>query len=523
MSDTEDPVGRPDDGEPADETVRQPAAAGAAAPPGAVPPPDAGYPPPGPGYPPPGYPPPGAVPPGAVPPGAVPPPGAGFPPPGGFPPPPPGTGGFATRYGLVRPVRGRVLAGVCAAIARATNTDPVLWRVLFAVLTLAGGLSIFVYVVGWLLIPAEGDTGSPLEALFGRGRSRTSPALAVIAAVLATVAVSSFVLGQLRGVIILATVIAAAVVLLANRGTRGRLGGEAAPAPPPPGYPASGYPGSGYPASGYPASGYPASDYSASDYSPSGYAAPADYPAGPVDDTTGYRPPFAPHGPYASSPYPYPGLVTAPPAPPPPARPRSRLGRFTLSLTVLALGVVGLVDALTPAYDVAPATYVAVSLATVGLGLVIGAWVGRSRGLIPLGLILVVLLAATGTASHVHAIRGSAGDVVWAPGSIGELESGYEHSFGDATLDLSAIDFTGQDKTVTARVSAGTLHVTVPRYVDVVVTATVKLGNADVFGTSWDGVNNPSRTITDDDTDGPGHGHLMLNLDVSAGTLEVSR
>src|SRR5439155_6027728 len=94
--------------------------------------------------------PPGAEPPPAAPPpppGAVPPFGgagfgvAGFSPPGGFPPPPPGSSGWASRYGLVRPTRGRVLAGVCAAIARATNTDPVLWRVLFAVLTLAGGVS----------------------------------------------------------------------------------------------------------------------------------------------------------------------------------------------------------------------------------------------------------------------------------------------------------------------------------------------------------------------------------------------
>src|SRR5438067_10198675 len=114
------------------------------------------------------------------PPPPPPPPGAGFPPPGGFPPPPPGTGGWATRYGLVRPARGRVLAGVCAAIGRATNTDPVLWRVLFAVLTLAGGVSIVVYPIGWPLIPTEGDTGAPLEALVGRRPSRNSPVLGVI-------------------------------------------------------------------------------------------------------------------------------------------------------------------------------------------------------------------------------------------------------------------------------------------------------------------------------------------------------
>ncbi len=111
-----------------------------------------------------------------------PPPGSGAPfgapPPGGqFPP------GFLARYGLVRPVEGRYFAGVCASIGRATNTDPVLWRVLFAVLTLFGGVGLLAYLIGWLLIPADGDTASPIEAVLGRGVSRTSAPVAVIGAV----------------------------------------------------------------------------------------------------------------------------------------------------------------------------------------------------------------------------------------------------------------------------------------------------------------------------------------------------
>jgi len=76
---------------------------------------------------------------------------------------------------------------------------------------------------------------------------------------------------------------------------------------------------------------------------------------------------------------------------------------------------------------------------------------------------------------------------------------------------------------IAARIGAGNLHITVPRFVDVVVHAKVNVGNSDVFNSTWDGVNNPSRTITDNDTDGPGHGHLTLDLRVNAGTLEVSR
>ena len=36
-----------------------------------------------------------------------------------------------------------------------------LWRVALPVLTVLGGFGIVIYLLGWLLIPAEGDTGSP--------------------------------------------------------------------------------------------------------------------------------------------------------------------------------------------------------------------------------------------------------------------------------------------------------------------------------------------------------------------------
>jgi len=386
------------------------------------------------------------------------------------------------------------MAGVCAAIGRATNTDPVLWRVLFAVLTLAGGLSIFLYVVGWLLIPAEGDTGSPLEALFGRGRSGTSPVLVVIVGLAAALSAGSFAFGQLRPIVVVAVLVGAAA-LLANRRSWGRdrePAGATVPAGPPP------------------------------IYETPRYETPATDTVPPADP--GYRPPFAPHGPYASSPYPYPGLGSPPPPPvaTKPARPPSRLGRFTLSLTLLALGLVALIDVVDHG-GVPFAAYVAAALGTVGLGLLIGAWYGRARGLISLGIVLSLLLFATSTVGDVGAFRGSAGDISWTPTSMAELNESYDHSLGNADLDLTQLTFDGVDKHVSARIGAGNLHVTVPRYVDVVVHAKVNVGNSDVFGSTWDGVNNPSRTIIDNDTDGVGHGHLTLDLRVNAGTLEVTR
>src|SRR5690606_32631316 len=84
---------------------------------------------------------------------------------------------LAARDWLARTARGEIVAGVGAALGRATRTDPVLWRVVLAVLVCFAGPGALIYLLVWLLAPEEGDTGSPLESLLGRGRSSTSPAL----------------------------------------------------------------------------------------------------------------------------------------------------------------------------------------------------------------------------------------------------------------------------------------------------------------------------------------------------------
>ncbi|MGH3655735.1 MAG: PspC domain-containing protein, partial [Micromonosporaceae bacterium] len=96
---------------------------------------------------------------------------------------PPAASSIAGRHGLIRPKEQRQVAGVCIGVARATGTDPMLWRVLVAVGVLFGGVGLVAYLLGWLIMPEEDDTGSPLEALLGRGRSSTSGIVTVILAV----------------------------------------------------------------------------------------------------------------------------------------------------------------------------------------------------------------------------------------------------------------------------------------------------------------------------------------------------
>ena len=60
------------------------------------------------------------------------------------------------RQGLVRPREGRMLAGVCAGLARRFGLDPWLTRVRFALtLLVIPGSQILIYPVLWLLMPSE--------------------------------------------------------------------------------------------------------------------------------------------------------------------------------------------------------------------------------------------------------------------------------------------------------------------------------------------------------------------------------
>ncbi|HEV3376735.1 MAG TPA: PspC domain-containing protein [Thermoleophilaceae bacterium] len=60
------------------------------------------------------------------------------------------------------------LGGVCAGIARRYGIDPALVRLAFVIATTAGGLGIFIYALGWLVIPA-GEAPRRRRLVGGRG------------------------------------------------------------------------------------------------------------------------------------------------------------------------------------------------------------------------------------------------------------------------------------------------------------------------------------------------------------------
>ncbi|HEX6683796.1 MAG TPA: PspC domain-containing protein [Candidatus Limnocylindrales bacterium] len=405
------------------------------------------------------------------------------------PPPPGAQEPWATRLGLVRPRHGRYIAGVCAAIGRATNTDPLLWRVLIGVLAIFG-IGIVIYVTGWLLMPAEGDTASPVEALLGRGTSSTSTLFTLILGVIAVL-----LLGGLTDSWVVAVMAAVGIVIVAiainNRAPNTR------PAMPPP--PMQQPMSMGTPASPVqPAPGEPVTE-------------PLPGAIGPP--VSGYQPPFAPHGPYPQPPLPpVPPKFVQKPEP-------SRLGRLIFGLILIALGLMGVADM--AGAGVPGAAYFAVALGMVGIGLIIGAWYGRARGFIALGIVLTILLPAVADASDIGQ-RTRGGNVMWNPATIDRVSDNYEQRFGEATLDLTQVDFAGQDREISAEISFGNLQILLPPNVDTRVVSDISFGDAVVFGRVSNGV---GVDYEQDDLgeDGPGGGNLLIRLDVRFGHAEVIR
>jgi phage shock protein PspC (stress-responsive transcriptional regulator) len=61
-----------------------------------------------------------------------------------------------SRQGLIRPLQGRMIGGVCAGLARRFGLDPWLTRLLFVLILLAiPGSQILVYPILWILMPSE--------------------------------------------------------------------------------------------------------------------------------------------------------------------------------------------------------------------------------------------------------------------------------------------------------------------------------------------------------------------------------
>jgi phage shock protein PspC (stress-responsive transcriptional regulator) len=82
------------------------------------------------------------------------------------------------------PERG-IVAGVAAGIARRLAIDPIIVRVGFVALSAAGGAGLALYVLGWAVMPGEGNAQAPIERIAGRGETWVAVAGALLLALAA--------------------------------------------------------------------------------------------------------------------------------------------------------------------------------------------------------------------------------------------------------------------------------------------------------------------------------------------------
>src|SRR4051812_21275255 len=99
---------------------------------------------------------------------SAPPPASPVEPPAWPPPPPPDAP--APRQQLHRSRTDKMLGGVSGGLAEYSGIDPLLWRVGFVALAFAGGSGVLVYLLLWLLMPAD-PVGAP-----ARGRAAAAVA-----------------------------------------------------------------------------------------------------------------------------------------------------------------------------------------------------------------------------------------------------------------------------------------------------------------------------------------------------------
>ncbi|MCD0481915.1 PspC domain-containing protein [Streptacidiphilus sp. ASG 303] len=475
---------------------------------------------------------------------------------------------------LVRSDRHRVVAGVCGGLGRHLDIDPVVFRVVIAVLCLSGGLGLFLYGLAWLIVPAEGERRPEIQRLL----TGHVDAQSIGAVLLTVIGTGVFFSWMDHGNHLFPVLLLGGLVFLAMRydperrrrqeegrgpgrphaGVGGRPAGTAD------GGGTAGGPGGPDGGGGAPwhqdaaeawaearaalrtALAEGREEVRRAAPSPTGYRwdprhpernpyAPHDVPVPPTAPAAWWQREDLPQG----DPLRKPGPAGAP-HPPAAAAPdapyrrhphgsgcrRGRRGRGGLGAAALPLSLAAgaAVWALSGrgSGGARLTTVLAAVLLVQGLALLLATVRGRARGLVLPALLTTAALAASGTSAvPLHA---SAGDRTWAPSGVAQVQRTYSLGAGDAVLDLGRIDPAGGTVATGVRLGAGDLRVTVPSGVRLVVTA--RSGAGDIRlpdGTRSGGVGNERRADLPPPPGTESKGTVTLDLQVGLGTIRVVR
>lgn len=294
-----------------------------------------------------------------------------------------------------------MIGGVCGGIARTLGVDPVVVRVVTAVLGLLGGTGIAAYILAWILIPSDDGSNALQDARIDR--SRMKQILLITVAVIAGISLVDALPGAWDG--------AGFLVLLGI----GVIAWQAF--------------GSDW------FSSTSVTHTASADSSNVRVEQGADGQTVTVQSPAGTT------------------VIKR-------AR-KSVLGRLVWNGIVMVVGVLLLLN-VTDVTDISGRTIIAIALGLTGLGLVVSAVIGRARGLIALGLLLGVLTIpgsmhfdSNDTGDRLwQPISASAAAV-----------TNYNLGAGNATLDLQdvvAAMMPGESVDIAARVGVGQLTVLLP-------------------------------------------------------------
>ena len=443
------------------------------------------------------------------------------------------------------------LAGLCGGVAQHWRVDPLLVRVGWVLLALSGGVGLVLYLAGWLLIPVEGKDKAPVEDLFGESVRRWPRELWITFVVIASLAIS-MIFGWLSPFTIGPAIVIAVIWYFGfykGRHDKRSVTLPSSPAEARPAAPQSTvpqfveYPGPPTPftqaadawqrrieehtrqvTAATTTSPSPATTAS-SVPAPAGAEPPTEWPTPPRPNLspTPTDPQAAEHTAFLAEPDPV-GLYVeshrAAPIKLSDTRSARRLRLVSLIMLGVTLSGLGIAQALGVAIPLAG--YLAAALLIIGLTLVAATWLGRARGLLPLGVILAiaaVLVTAAGPAFRIPVAARS----THMYANLAELPAaGDSQDFGELSVDLSQLAVTG-DATYRAHVDVGQIDVTVPRDANIVINYKADLGAVRAFGAEVQGGSDLGGQLSDPQPPQVGRHTLTLDLSVDAGNIEVQR
>ncbi|WP_190033221.1 PspC domain-containing protein [Streptomyces fructofermentans] len=440
---------------------------------------------------------------------------------GGMPPPPgrhgtadgsavPGDPSAAGVPGVFRrDRRHKVLGGVCAGLGRMCDMDPVIFRIVLAVLSATGGIGLIFYGFAWLFVAYDDEEENEIRKLLtGRvdGQALTGVLFALVGCGVFLSMLSN------SGVLTFAATLS---LLLAGAGYWSRRRGTDDPDP--------------------------LAAQAVADAPPEAQAPPV-----PASFPSWWREPIVKDGTYVGGT----GYLWGPGdtrdldiaaavsggqrrygveirTPGPRQRGPRRIGGRVFLLAVLAAGLGTGLTWDDHSLSTSLQTGLACALAVFGLGIALSAFLGRTgAGSVFLAVVTAGLLACSAAMPEkisTHWVRTD-----WTPASAAAVRPQYDLGTGVGTLDLSRIDL-GRNRTVTtnAEVGLGQLKVIVPEDVTVNLVVEVGIGDIQLPGDDQKDVDvapgkHDRRTLAPADGTKDG-GTLDLTLEVGIGQAEVSR